>query len=59
MLMLNGKYLLYSKVNTPIEIRISGDSINDLRNVESQVQDILKPVPGIVWLHDWDQSKQT
>ena len=31
----------------PIEIRISGDSINDLRNVESQVQDILKPVPGM------------
>ena len=54
------KILALQQSKYPIEIRISGDSINDLRNVESQVQDILKPVPGIVWLHDdWYQKQQS
>jgi len=43
----------------PIEMRISGDSIKDLRNVEAQIYSIIKPVKGINWLrNDWEQKQQ-
>jgi multidrug efflux pump subunit AcrB/outer membrane protein TolC len=43
----------------PIEIRISGDSIKDLRNVEARIDSIVKPVKGIIWIHsDWEQKQQ-
>lgn len=43
----------------PIELRISGDSIRDLRTVEAQVDSIIKPAKGIVWVHsDWEQKQQ-
>ncbi|MDR3706445.1 MAG: efflux RND transporter permease subunit [Paludibacteraceae bacterium] len=43
----------------PIELRISGDSIKDLRKVEAQVDSIIKPVKGIAWLRtDWEQKQQ-
>ena len=43
----------------PIEIRIVGDSIKDLRNVEAQIDSIIKPVKGIAWIHsDWEQKQQ-
>lgn len=43
----------------PIELRISGDSIKDLRNVEAQIDSIIKPVKGIIWVHsDWEQKQQ-
>lgn len=43
----------------PIEIRISGDSIKDLRKVEAQLHSIIKPVKGINWVRtDWEQKQQ-
>ncbi len=43
----------------PIELRISGDSIRDLRKVETQIDSIMKPVKGIAWVHsDWEQKQQ-
>lgn len=43
----------------PIELRISGDSIKDLRKVEAQIDSIIKPVKGITWIHpDWEQKQQ-
>jgi multidrug efflux pump subunit AcrB/outer membrane protein TolC len=43
----------------PIEIRISGDSIKDLRKVEAQLYSIIKPVKGINWVRtDWEQKQQ-
>ena len=43
----------------PIEVRISGDSIKDLRKVEAQVDSIIRPVKGIEWLRsDWEQKQQ-
>jgi outer membrane protein TolC/preprotein translocase subunit SecF len=43
----------------PIELRISGDSIKDLRKVEAQIDSIAKPVKGITWMHsDWEEKQQ-
>lgn len=43
----------------PIELRVSGDSIKDLRKVEAQIDSIIKPVEGITWVHpDWEQKQQ-
>ena len=43
----------------PIEMRISGDSIKDLRKVEAQIYAIIKPVKGIKWVRtDWEQKQQ-
>jgi len=43
----------------PIELRVSGDSIKDLRKVEAQIDSIIKPVKGIIWIHpDWEQKQQ-
>ncbi|ADQ80547.1 acriflavin resistance protein [Paludibacter propionicigenes WB4] len=42
----------------PIELRISGDSIKDLRKVEAQIDSIIKPVKGITWVYpDWEQKQ--
>jgi multidrug efflux pump subunit AcrB/outer membrane protein TolC len=43
----------------PIEIRIAGDSIQDLRNVEAQINSIIRPLKGIEWMRsDWEQKQQ-
>ena len=43
----------------PIEIRISGDSIKDLRKTEALVDSIVKPIKEISWVRtDWEQKKQ-
>lgn len=43
----------------PIEMRISGDSITDLRKVEAQIYSIIKPVKGIKWVRtDWEEKQQ-
>jgi len=43
----------------PIEIRISGDSIADLREVEAKVDSIARPVEGLEWIRsDWEQKQQ-
>jgi multidrug efflux pump subunit AcrB/outer membrane protein TolC len=42
-----------------IEIRISSDSVKDIRTVERQVNDILKKTQHIAWRRtDWDQRQQ-
>jgi len=43
----------------PIEIRISGDSIHDLRKVEAQIDSIFRPKQGVIWIHsDWGPKQQ-
>jgi len=43
----------------PIELRISGDSIKDLRNVEAQIDSIVKPIKELNWVRsDWEQKQQ-
>jgi len=43
----------------PIEIRVSGDQIKDLRKVEAQIYSIIKPLKGISWVRtDWEQKQQ-
>jgi len=43
----------------PIEIRISGDSIADLKLVAKQVQDILENTEGSEWVrNDWKEKRQ-
>jgi len=43
-----------------IEIRISSDSVKDIRKVEGQVNDILKNTQHIAWSRtDWDQMQQS
>ena len=45
--------------NAPVEIRISSDSIKDIRKAEQQVKDILKKTEHIAWVRDdWDQMQQ-
>jgi multidrug efflux pump subunit AcrB/outer membrane protein TolC len=42
-----------------IEVRISSDSIKDIRTVEGKVNDILKNIQHIAWSRtDWDQKQQ-
>ncbi len=42
-----------------IEIRITSDSIGDIRAVQEQITAILKKNPHITWIHDdWDQPRQ-
>ena len=43
----------------PVEIRISSDSIKDIRKVEQQVKDILNKTEHLTWIRDdWDQRQQ-
>ena len=42
-----------------VEVRISSDSIKDIRVVEAQVDSILKKTQHIAWVRtDWDQKQQ-
>ena len=42
-----------------IEVRISSDSVKDIRKVEGQVNEILKNTQHIAWSRtDWDQKQQ-
>lgn len=44
---------------SPIEIRISSDSISDIHKVEAQVFEIINRTKGISWARsDWDQKQQ-
>jgi multidrug efflux pump subunit AcrB len=43
----------------PVEIRISGDDIQDLKRTAAKVMDILRPIPGVVRVHtDYGQPLQ-
>jgi multidrug efflux pump subunit AcrB/outer membrane protein TolC len=54
------KILAMQITKSPIEIRISSDSVKDIRKVEAQVYDILKKTKGIGWAHtDWEQMQQS
>ena len=53
------KILALEASKFPIEVRITGDSIKALREVEAQVNDIVKVEKGIKWIHsDWEQKQQ-
>ena len=53
------KILSMQSTKAPIEIRIVGDSIKDLRNVEARIDSIIKPEKSITWVRtDWDQKQQ-
>jgi Cation/multidrug efflux pump len=53
------KILSMLATKAPIEIRISGDSIADLRAAEKQVDAILAKTKHIEWVRtDWDQHQQ-
>lgn len=53
------KILALQTTKYPIEIRISGDSIKDLKIVQEKIEPILRPIKGIAWIHsDWDEMQQ-
>ena len=53
------KILSMQGTKAPIELRITGDSINDLRTVEAKIDSIAKQEKGITWVRtDWDQMQQ-
>jgi multidrug efflux pump subunit AcrB/outer membrane protein TolC len=53
------KILALQMNKASIEIRISSDSVKDIRAVEMQVNDILKKTQHIAWSRtDWDQKQQ-
>ena len=53
------KILALQAAKSPIEIRISSDSIKDIRKVEDQINDILKKTKSVGWVRDdWDQKQQ-
>jgi multidrug efflux pump len=53
------KILSMLATKAPIEIRISGDSIKDLRYAEKKVDSILKKTERLAWVRsDWDQYEQ-
>jgi len=52
------KQIAIEDFNTPIEVRISGDSIKDLRKVEEQVFKIVDEHPNTTWVRDDWLEKQ-
>ena len=53
------KILAMQVSKSPIEIRISSDSIKDIRNTEAQIKGILKKTKFVGWVRDdWDQKQQ-
>lgn len=53
------KVLALQLNKAPIEVRITSDSIKDIRSVEKQVYEILKNTQHIAWYRtDWDQMQQ-
>jgi multidrug efflux pump subunit AcrB/outer membrane protein TolC len=53
------KILALQLNKAPIEVRITSDSISDIRTVEAQVNSILKNTGHIAWSRtDWDQKQQ-
>jgi len=54
------KILALQPSKSPIEIRISSDSVKDIRQAECQVNDILAATRGLAWVrNDWDQVRQS
>jgi multidrug efflux pump subunit AcrB/outer membrane protein TolC len=54
------KVLAMQPSKAPVEIRISSDSIKDIRRVESQINGIAKKTGHIAWIRtDWDQMQQS
>ncbi|MEI7500882.1 MAG: efflux RND transporter permease subunit [Bacteroidota bacterium] len=53
------KILALYPSKSPIEIRISSDSVKDIRLVQEKVNKILAGTPGLAWVrNDWDQPQQ-
>lgn len=53
------KILAMQVSKSPIEIRISSDSIKDIRDTEAQIMGILKKTKSVGWVRDdWDQKQQ-
>ena len=45
--------------SSPVEIRISSDSIKDIRKVEAEINEIVAKTAHIAWTrNDWDQQQQ-
>jgi multidrug efflux pump subunit AcrB/outer membrane protein TolC len=54
------KILALYPSKSPIEIRISSDSVKDIRLVQEKVNKILAVTPGLAWVrNDWDQPQQS
>lgn len=54
------KILAMELTKSPIEIRISSDSVKDIRMVEKQVYEIIYNTSNLNWIRtDWDQPKQS
>lgn len=53
------KILALYPSKSPIEIRISSDSVKDIRRVQDKVEKILAGTQGLAWVrNDWDQPQQ-
>lgn len=53
------KILAMEVAKQPIEIRISSDSIKDIRSTQAQVMEIVKKTKMLGWVRDdWDQKQQ-
>jgi multidrug efflux pump subunit AcrB/outer membrane protein TolC len=56
---INMKILALQPNKGGIELRITSDSIDDIRITESKIMDILKDTRHLSWVHDdWDQMQQ-
>jgi outer membrane protein TolC len=54
------KILALQPSKSPIEIRISSDSVKDIRIAEEKVNGILAGTRGLAWVrNDWDQPQQS
>ena len=57
---INWKQLQISLTNSPLEIRISGDSIPTIKRVASQISEILRRIDGVQWVRtDYQQPLQS
>lgn len=54
------KILAMQANRNAIEIRVSSDSVKDIRFVESQINDILKKTDHVTWVrNDWEEKQQS
>ncbi len=54
------KILALQKNRNGIEIRISSDSISDIRTVEARINDIIKKTEHVTWIrNDWEEKQQS
>ncbi len=54
------KILAMQSAKAPVEVRITSDSIGEIRETQARIMEVLKKTPHVDWIRDdWDQPRQS